>query len=71
MVPSWPHCPEGARNLGEGAGALQNGFFAGLGLDEWTGFGGSESDGPGKVLELRELKLDTGPLSPYVDNLYL
>ena len=26
---------------------------------------------PGKVLELRELKLDTGPLSPYVDNLYL
>lgn len=50
MVPSWPHCPEGARNLGEGAGALQNGFFAGLGLDEWTGFGGSESDGPGRVL---------------------
>lgn len=35
---------------GGGAGALQNGFFAGLGLDEWTGFGGSESDGPGRVL---------------------
>lgn len=50
VVPSWPHFPQGARRLGEGAGALQRGFFAGLGLDAWTGFGGPESDGPGRVL---------------------